>query len=117
MVTRPSASPATCTPDTNALTRAAILPDDESANAELAGFAKALGHPVRVRIVRMLARKEARMCSHIVDELPLAQSTVSEHLRILKAAGLIVANERGPRVSYCIAPASLARVKALLQAL
>lgn len=117
MAPRTPAPPATCTPDTNALARAAILPDDESADAELAGLAKALGHPVRVRIVRMLARKEARMCSHIVDELPLAQSTVSEHLRILKAAGLIVANESGPRVGYCIAPVALARVKALLKAL
>jgi ArsR family transcriptional regulator, arsenate/arsenite/antimonite-responsive transcriptional repressor len=117
MATRRTPSPATCTPDTAALARAAILPDDESADAELARFAKALGHPVRVRIVRLLARKEARMCSHIVDELPLAQSTVSEHLRILKGAGLIVANERGPRVGYCIAPVALARVKALLEAL
>ena len=67
-------------------------------------FAKAVGHPVRVRILRMLARKEARTCSLIVDELPLAQSTVSEHLRILRAAGLVRANESGPRVGYCIVP-------------
>ena len=113
---RPRAT-ATCGPDTLA-TAASLGPlDDDDADAELAAFAKALGHPIRVRIVRMLARKEARMCSHIVDELPLAQSTVSEHLRILKAAGLIVANESGPRVGYCIAPIALSRVKALLQAL
>lgn len=65
----------------------------------------------------MLSRKDAHMCSHIVDELPLAQSTVSEHLRILKAAGLIQANEKGPRVSYCIVPAAVSRFKALLGAL
>lgn len=82
----------------------------------MASFAKAIGHPVRVRILRMLARKEARMCSHIVDELPLAQSTVSEHLRILKASGLITANENGPRVGYCIVPSALRRLKALLGA-
>lgn len=86
------------------------------ADEELAAFAKAIGHPVRVRILRMLAQKEARMCSHIVDELPLAQSTVSEHLRILKASGLIVANESGPRVGYCIVPSALRRLKALLGA-
>ena len=86
------------------------------ADAELAAFSKALSHPVRVRIVRMLARKEARMCSHIVDELPLAQSTVSEHLRILRSAGLVRANESGPRVGYCIIPAALKRLKALLEA-
>jgi ArsR family transcriptional regulator len=93
------------------------LREDTAADAELAAFAKALGHPVRVRILRMLAQREARMCSHIVDELPLAQSTVSEHLRILRQAGLIRANERGPRVSYCIEPAALARLKSLMEAL
>jgi ArsR family transcriptional regulator len=57
------------------------------------------------------------MCSHIVDELPLAQSTVSEHLRILRAAGLVRANESGPRVGYCIVPDQLRRLKQLLDAL
>ena len=90
--------------------------DDPKADADLAAFAKAIGHPVRARILRMLARKEAHMCSHIVDELPLAQSTVSEHLRILRNAGLVQANEKGPRVSYCIVPAALKRFKALLDA-
>ena len=87
-----------------------------AADDELAAFAKAIAHPIRVRILRMLARKEARMCSHIVDELPLAQSTVSEHLRILRTAGLVQANENGPRVSYCIVPPALKRLKALLEA-
>jgi ArsR family transcriptional regulator len=93
------------------------LREDPEADAALAVAAKALGHPVRVRILRMLAQREARMCSHIVDEVPLAQSTVSEHLRILRQAGLIRANERGPRVSYCIEPAALARLKSLMEAL
>ena len=88
----------------------------DAADEELAAFAKAIGHPIRVRILRMLARKEARMCSHIVDEFPLAQSTVSEHLRILRCAGLVHANENGPRVSYCIVPSALRRLKALLEA-
>lgn len=90
--------------------------DGPVADLELAAFAKAIAHPVRVRILRMLARKEARMCSHIVDELPLAQSTVSEHLRILRNAGLVRANENGPRVAYCIVPSALTRLKALLKA-
>ena len=88
-----------------------------AADDELAAFAKAIAHPTRVRILRMLAKKEARMCSHIVDELPLAQSTVSEHLRILRSAGLVQANENGPRVSYCIVPSALTRLKALLAAM
>lgn len=87
-----------------------------AADEELAAFAKAIAHPTRVRILRMLAKKEARMCSHIVDELPLAQSTVSEHLRILRSAGLVQANENGPRVSYCVVPSALKRLKALLEA-
>jgi len=91
--------------------------DAPAADEELAAFAKAIGHPIRVRILRMLARKEARMCSHIVDELPLAQSTVSEHLRVLRSAGLVQANENGPRVSYCIVPSALKRLKALLEAM
>ena len=118
-----SPDPASCTdtgccppeqPQTAALLRAPV--DGPGADAELAAFAKAIAHPVRVRILRMLAKKEARMCSHIVDELPLAQSTVSEHLRILRTAGLVQANENGPRVSYCIVPSELKRLKALLDA-
>lgn len=88
--------------------------EGERAEADLAAFAKAVGHPIRVRILRMLARKDAHMCSHIVDELPLAQSTVSEHLRILRSAGLVRANEKGPRVAYCIEASALKRFKALL---
>ncbi|NOT45880.1 MAG: winged helix-turn-helix transcriptional regulator [Acidobacteria bacterium] len=106
-----------CPAGSEPLDGVAATVESPEADAELAALAKALAHPVRVRIVRMLARREARMCSHIVDELPLAQSTVSEHLRVLKAAGLIVANESSPRVGYCIAPAALTRFKALLQAL
>lgn len=84
------------------------------AEAELAAFAKAASHPIRVKILHMLARRDAQMCCHIVDELPLAQSTVSEHLRILRSAGLVKANEMGPRAGYCIVPAALKRFKALL---
>jgi ArsR family transcriptional regulator, arsenate/arsenite/antimonite-responsive transcriptional repressor len=87
------------------------------ADDELAALAKAVAHPVRVRILRILAGKEARQCCQIVDELPLAQSTVSEHLRILKAAGLVLSNESGARVGYCIVPAALRRFRALLEAL
>jgi ArsR family transcriptional regulator len=88
--------------------------DDPATDALLAALAKAIAHPTRVRILRLLARKEARMCSHIVDELPLAQSTVSEHLRILREAGLVQANENGPRVGYCIVPGALRQFKRLL---
>jgi ArsR family transcriptional regulator len=88
--------------------------EGDAADGELAQLAKAIGHPARVRILRMLSRKEARVCSQIVGELPLAQSTVSEHLRILKEAGLITSREDGPRVGYCINPSVLRRFKALV---
>jgi ArsR family transcriptional regulator len=84
------------------------------ADDELAKLAKAIGHPARVRILRMLSRKEARVCSQIVDELPLAQSTVSEHLRILKDAGLVRSSQDGPRIGYCINYETLRKLKALL---
>lgn len=103
-----------CPPDEQTSELLAAPVDGAAADDELAAFARALAHPARVRILRMLAKKEARLCSHIVDELPLAQSTVSEHLRILRSAGLIQANENGPRVSYCIVPSALKRLKALL---
>src|SRR5579871_2329013 len=84
------------------------------ADDDLAKLAKAIGHPARVRILRMLSRKEARVCSQIVDELPLAQSTVSEHLRILKEAGLVRSSQDGPRVGYCINFDGLRRLKAMV---
>ena len=85
-----------------------------AADDELSKLAKAIGHPARVRILRLLSRKEARVCSQIVDELPLAQSTVSEHLRILKEAGLVRSTQDGPRVGYCINFDTLRRLKALV---
>ena len=91
--------------------------DGDAADEELARLAKAMGHPVRVRILRMLSRKDARVCSQIVDELPLAQSTVSEHLRILKEAGLVRSSQDGPRVGYCINSDGLRRAKALVAVL
>ena len=84
------------------------------ADHELAVLAKAIGHPARVRILRLLSKREARVCSQIVGELPLAQSTVSEHLRILREAGLIRSREDGPRVGYCIHYETLRRLKALV---
>ena len=82
-------------------------------DAELARFAKALGHPARVAILRLLARDGACICGDIVDRLPLAQATVSQHLKVLKEAGLIRGDVDPPRVCYCLDPRGLARAKAL----
>ena len=63
--------------------------------------------------MRLLSTRDACVCGEIVDELPLAQSTVSQHLKILKEAGLIRGEIDGPRVCYCIEPKALRRLKAL----
>jgi ArsR family transcriptional regulator, arsenate/arsenite/antimonite-responsive transcriptional repressor len=88
-----------------------------AADEELALLAKALGHPARVQILRLLVRREACICGDIVDELPLAQSTVSQHLKVLKEAGLIRGEVDGPRVCYCIEPRTLRRLKSLVGSL
>ena len=87
------------------------------ADEELAILAKAVGHPARVQIVRLLVRRESCVCGDIVDELPLAQSTVSQHLKVLKEAGLIRGDIDGPRVCYCVEPRVLRRLKALVGSL
>lgn len=87
------------------------------ADEELAEFAKAIGHPARVQIIRILARKSGCVCGDIVDELPLAQSTVSQHLKVLKECGLIRGEVDGSRVCYCIEPHTLRRLKALIGSL
>lgn len=88
--------------------------EGKQADAELALLAKAIGHPARVRILRLLARRSACVCGDIVDDLPLAQSTVSQHLKVLKEAGLIRGEVDGPRVCYCIEPRALRRLKVLV---
>jgi len=88
--------------------------EGEEADEELATLSKALAHPARVKIVRILIRKNACICGDIVDELPLAQSTVSQHLKVLKDAGLIRGDVDGPRVCYCIEPRALRRLRALV---
>lgn len=68
----------------------------------LAKYAKALGHPARIAILRILAKRQTCICGDIVDELPLSQSTVSQHLKELKEAGLIKGEIEGAKVCYCI---------------
>lgn len=69
---------------------------------QLAALAKALAHPARIAILEHLIRVNACICGDLVDELPLAQATVSQHLRELKAAGLIQGQIEGTSVCYCI---------------
>src|SRR5687768_2879825 len=77
---------------------------DEFSSREqsLAAFAKAISHPARIAILNVLAKKNECICGEIVEILPLAQSTVSQHLKELKKAGLIDGTIDGPRSCYCI---------------
>ncbi|MFC7477741.1 ArsR/SmtB family transcription factor [Dankookia sp. GCM10030260] len=83
----------------------------------MAALAKALAHPARVRVLRLLARDDGCIGCDIVADLELVQSTVSERLRILKAAGLIEGEVDGPRVCYRVSREGLVRFKALAAAL
>lgn len=91
--------------------------EGDGADEDLAALAKAVGHPARVQILRLLVRRDACICGDIVDELPLAQSTVSQHLRVLKDAGFIKGEIDGPRTCYCVEPRTLRRLKALVGSL
>jgi DNA-binding transcriptional ArsR family regulator len=69
---------------------------------KIAKYAKALAHPARVAILELLIKKQSCVCGDIVDELPLSQSTVSQHLKELKEAGLLKGETEGTKVCYCI---------------
>lgn len=84
---------------------------------ELAALAKALGHPARVRILKLLVDRNTCVCGDIAGEIPLAQSTVSQHLKQLLDVGLIQGEIAGPRVCYCINAARLKRLKVLIAGL
>ena len=90
---------------------------EADANEALARIAKALGHPARVAIVRLLVRREGCIVGDLVEELPLAQSTISQHLKQLKDAGLIRGEVDGPRTCYCVEPGAVALFKALVEGL
>lgn len=92
------------------------LPDDATAG-DLARLAWAVAHPARVRIVRLLIGRKACVCGEIVDEMSLAQSTVSQHLKILKDSGLVQGEVDGPRVCYCINRDNLKLLKTLIAGL
>jgi ArsR family transcriptional regulator len=83
-------------------------PDDET----LAILAKALAHPARIRILRVVSAQHTCITGDIVDEVGLAQSTVSEHLRILREDGLLQGEIEGPRTRYCVSATGLALLRA-----
>jgi DNA-binding transcriptional ArsR family regulator len=81
----------------------------------IARYAKAIAHPARVAILRILTQRQSCICGDIVEELPISQSTVSQHLKELKEAGLIQGEIDGPRICYCINAKEWAAAQSALQ--
>ena len=82
---------------------------------KLAILAKALGHPARIAIIEYLLKVDTCICGDIVNELPLAQPTVSQHLKELKNAGLIKGNFEGNSICYCINESGFEKIKGFFQ--
>ena len=108
-------TPTTRAPSVRRTTRSPYTPT--ATDAELARLAKALGHPARVAILRRLLAQGECVCGQIVDGLPLAQPTVSQHLKVLKEAGLVIGEVDGPRVCYCAHPKAVKRIQELIAGL
>ncbi len=87
------------------------IKNDDLNNEDLAQMFKALGHTARIRIIEHLKQADRCICGEIVEILPLSQSTVSQHLKILKDAGLIFGEVEGPRACYCLEKAVIERFK------
>jgi DNA-binding transcriptional ArsR family regulator len=84
---------------------------------KLAQYAKALAHPARIAILKMLVEKDVCICGEIVAIIPLAQSTVSQHLKALRKAGLVQGEIDGPKSCYCINPKAVAEFSKFLKKL
>ncbi len=90
--------------------------DDPDSTEAIAAIAKALGHPVRIQIIRLLLEKQSCIGCDFVDDVGLAQSTVSEHLRILKSAGIVSGEIERPRICYSLNSDSLLPLAGFLNA-
>jgi ArsR family transcriptional regulator len=90
------------------------LVPDPVGEQRLADLCRALGHPARVHILRVLLAKNLCIAGDLADEVPLAASTVSQHLKTLKESGLIQGEVDGPRRCYCVDPGIVAELKALV---
>ena len=93
--------------------RPTTAPDQDN-DEQLARLARGVAHPLRVRILRLLLERGQCVCGDIVDEVPRAQSTVSQHLKVLKESGLIRGDVEPPRVCYCINEDGVRKLKDLI---
>lgn len=90
---------------------------DNPFNIRSAELARALGHPARIAILKILGSRNTCFCGDITEQIPLAQSTVSQHLKALKKAGLITGEINGVRTCYCLNPDGIRELKKLLSEL
>lgn len=97
-----------------ALTKAKLFKDEQ---VQIAAFAKALAHPARVAILEILIRQNACYCGDITEELPLAQSTISQHLKALRASGIIKGEIEGVKTCYCIDEEKFAEFRQVIEGL
>ncbi len=93
-----------------------MTPPSTPPDAALAAWAKALAHPARLAILRTLGTRGECVCGEVVEVVGLAQSTVSQHLKVLREAGLITGVADGPRSCYCLDADALATVSTRLSA-
>lgn len=101
----------------NPLVTSEVAAEDTASERELASYSKALSHPTRVRILNLLRERKDCIVNDIVDELPVVQSTVSQHIKVLKDAGLITGKSRGPRTLYSVDMERVKRLKTLIETL
>lgn len=95
-------------------TKSVLFSDSQN---ELANLYKALGHPARIAIIEYLLKSKTCICSDIVNELPLAQPTISQHLKELKAVGIIKGTIEGTTVCYCLDATNLSKMKWFVDAI
>lgn len=98
------------------VSKSTALLDDKSVKRS-ATIAKALGHPARIAILKLLSQRNTCFCGDLTEELPLAQSTVSQHLKALKSAGLIKGEVDGVRTCYCLDPEGVRELQSMLSEL
>jgi len=95
-----------------------VIPGPDQADInDLANLCKALGHPARIQILKHLLAEKQCICGRIVEILPLAQSTVSQHLKILKESGLVQGAVEGPKTCYCVDKTKLASIASAMSTL
>jgi len=92
-------------------------PETKEQKKDLARIAKALGHPIRLQIIAILKNTKGCICGDIVNRLPISQATVSQHLKVLKDAGVIRGEISGPATCYCLEPATVKYFKEMVKKL